>query len=174
MKTKTRQKSSKAQVRVRPKAAGNWPPPPNFTRILVPLDFSGQSRQALPAAVQLAEQYDGSIILLHVVQPPVVLSAIPGGGQYLVPRDDAKAVKAAKIHLDGLAAEFVPARQSARTLVRRGSPCHQIVSAARKLKVDLIVMATHRYGGLRSTFIGSTAASIVREAPCPVLAVHSS
>jgi hypothetical protein len=41
-------------------------------RILVPLDFSGKSRQALDFAVPLAEQYGGKIILLRVVQPPAV------------------------------------------------------------------------------------------------------
>jgi len=141
-------------------------------RILVPLDFSGQSRQALEAAVPLARRYGGKIILIHIVQPPVVLSPIPGSGQYLVPMDNDRAVSAAKDHLAGLARKLVPAGLLERTLVRQGHPSHEIISAARTLKIDLIVIATHGRSGLSRMLIGSTAERVVRHAHCPVLAAR--
>jgi len=146
--------------------------PLKMRRILVPLDFSGHSRKALEAAVPLARRYGGKIFLVHVVQPPVVLSPLPAGGQYLAPMDNAMAINAAKTHLDELAAKLAPRELLERTLVRQGSPYHEITSAARTLKIDLIVIATHGHSGLKRVFIGSTAERVVRHAHCPVLAVR--
>lgn len=172
MKTKKRKNQASPSSANRRKGASNKPSTLTFSRILVPLDFSGQSRLALEVAVPLAERYGGKIVLVHVVQPPAVLSAIPGGGQYLVPMVSAKAIDTARAHLDGLAAKLVPARLLARTLVRQGNPQHEIISAARTLKADLIVITTHGYGGLKRALIGSTAERVVRHAHCPVLAVR--
>lgn len=172
MKTKKRKNQASPSSANRRKGASNKPSTLAFNRILVPLDFSGRSRLALDVAVPLAERYGGKIVLVHVVQPPAVLSAIPGGGQYLVPMDNDKAVNTAKAHLDGLADKLIPARLVARTLVRQGNPYIEITSAARALKVDLIVIATHGYGGLKRALIGSTAERVVRHSHCPVLAVR--
>jgi len=169
MKTIRRKKSGPPRQR----QANSRPPPLKLRRILVPLDFSGHSRQALKAAVPLARRYGGKITLVHVVPPPVALSPLPGGGQYLVPRDNDGAVSAAKAHLDGLATKLVPRELLERTLVREGSAYHEITSAARTLKIDLIVIATHGHSGLRRVLIGSTAERVVRHAHCPVLAAAS-
>jgi len=40
------------------------------------------------------------------------------------------------------------------------------------LKVDLIVISTHGYTGLKHAVLGSTAERVVRHAPCPVLVVR--
>src|SRR5688572_21479056 len=44
-------------------------------RILVPLDFSGKSRQALNVAVPLAQRYGAKISLMHSLEPPVYREA---------------------------------------------------------------------------------------------------
>jgi nucleotide-binding universal stress UspA family protein len=57
-------------------------------------------------------------------------------------------------------------------VVRLGHPYQEITDAARELKVDLIVISTHGYTGLKHVLLGSTAERIVRHAPCPVLTVR--
>ena len=47
-------------------------------RILVPLDFSGKSRQALEFALPLAQRYGAKISLMHAVEHPVSLEATGG------------------------------------------------------------------------------------------------
>ena len=59
-----------------------------------------------------------------------------------------------------------------KTLVRFGRSFHEIADAARTLKVDLIVIATHGYTGLKHALLGSTTERVVRHAPCPVLVVR--
>jgi nucleotide-binding universal stress UspA family protein len=67
--------------------------------------------------------------------------------------------------------ELKPAIQSA-TLVRSGSAFNEIVAVARELQIDLIIIATHGYSGLKHFLLGSTAERVVRHAPCPVLVVR--
>ncbi|WP_437599023.1 universal stress protein [Sorangium sp. So ce590] len=55
---------------------------------------------------------------------------------------------------------------------RTGRPDRAIVSLARELSADLIVVATHPQSPLQRLFGGSTADRIVRNAPCPVVVVR--
>ncbi|WP_437854548.1 universal stress protein [Sorangium sp. So ce363] len=55
---------------------------------------------------------------------------------------------------------------------RTGRPDRAIVSLARELSADLIVVATHPQSPLQRLFGGSTADRIARNAPCPVVVVR--
>lgn len=142
-----------------------------FRRILVPLDFSGQSRQALACAVPLAAAFGAKISLLHVAQPPVAMRTMPDGG-ITVPVNTDRLVELAQERLDEMAAEFLPAILRGNTLVCEGSPTYEITAAAKTLKADLIVLSTHGFTGLKRVFLGSTAERVVRHADCPVLTVR--
>ena len=52
------------------------------------------------------------------------------------------------------------------------TPGSEIIRYAREHQIDLIVMGTHRRGGLKRLIVGSMAESAVRGAPCPVLTIH--
>jgi universal stress protein A len=139
-------------------------------RILVPIDFSGKSRQALEMAVPLAEQYGGRILLLHVVPPPMISTwqAIPGGEHYLT-MNMATVIDRARKELAVLATRHVPLALRGQTLVRQGNAYGEITEAARRLNVDLIVISTHGHTGMKRMLIGSVAERVVRHAPCAVL-----
>src|SRR5438046_2829865 len=68
--------------------------------------------------------------------------------------------------------EAIKPRLIEKTLVRFGKPFQEICDAARGLKVDLIVISTHGYTGLKHAVLGSTAERVVRHAPCPVFVVR--
>ena len=61
-----------------------------------------------------------------------------------------------------------------KVLVRFGRSFHEIAEAARTRKVDLIIIATHGYTGLKHALLGSTTERVVRHARCPVLVVRKS
>jgi len=140
-------------------------------RILVPLDFSGKSRQALEFAVPLAEQYGGKIFLIHAVEP---VYAYPYGSAEMgvSPLDPRPIVEASEKRLSTLARELVPPGLLGKTLVRTGRAYPEIIDAADELEADLIVIATHGFTGLKHVFVGSTAERVVRHAHCPVLTVR--
>ena len=55
------------------------------------------------------------------------------------------------------------------TVLTEGVAFHQIVRAAKRLRCDLIVLATHGRTGLVHAIMGSVAENVLRRAPCPVL-----
>lgn len=137
--------------------------------ILVPLDFSSPSKKALDYAVTVAKQFKARLTLLHVVEPvgtPDFAASFP-----LVMEDD-KLIAAAKTELERAVKEArVPRRIVEKILVRFGRSFHEITEAARTRKVDLIIISTHGYTGLKHALLGSTTERVVRHATCPVLVV---
>lgn len=137
--------------------------------ILVPIDFSETANKALVYAIKMADQFGSKIILLNVVEP----IATPDLAYHPLMLETDKVKSIAKGRLNDLCRRAkIPAQMLDRTLVRYGSPFAEITSAARTLKVDLIILTTHGYTGLKHVFMGSTAERVVRHAPCPVLTVR--
>jgi len=138
-------------------------------RILVAVDFSGPSNQALRYAVRFAQHFGSEITLLHIVQRTFV-APFPEVPPYLdyIEADFENAERA----LQTLAAQQTLKSSAIRTVVRTGLAAHEIVEAARDLDSDLIVIAPHGYTGWKHLCIGSTAERVVRAAPCPVFAVR--
>jgi len=138
--------------------------------ILVPTDFSAPSKKALDYAVPFAEQFGAKLTLLHVVEPvatPDFANSFP-----LMMEND-KVMAACKAHLQSLVKQkAIDPKLVEKTLVRQGRSFHEIVDAARTLKMDLIIISTHGYTGLKHALLGSTAERVVRHAPCPVLVVR--
>jgi nucleotide-binding universal stress UspA family protein len=138
--------------------------------ILVPLDFSSESKKALAYAVPFARQLGARLTLLHVVEPV----ATPDFAQsFPLMLEDDKLMAAAKAELGRVVqTSNIEAKLMEKTLVRFGRSFHEITEAARTLKVDLIIIATHGHTGLKHVLLGSTAERVVRHAPCPVLVVR--
>jgi nucleotide-binding universal stress UspA family protein len=137
--------------------------------ILVPVDFSEPSLKALKYALAFAEQFGAKLSLLHVVEPIVV----PDFASVPMPMDNNRLATSAKARLEHLCKRRgLERRLVHKKLVRTGAPFREITDAARVLKVDLIVIATHGYTGLAHAILGSTAERVVRHAPCPVLTVR--
>ena len=150
---------------------GTEPEGLRLRRILVPLDFSGKSRQALEFAVPLAARYGGTIFLIHVIEPIDSYSILPG--EMGVPAPDSRiAVEPCIKRLSALARELVPPELFGKVVVHIGRAYYLIVETAKDLEADLIVMTTHGYTGLKHVLLGSTAERVARHAACPVLTVR--
>jgi nucleotide-binding universal stress UspA family protein len=145
----------------------------NIRTILLPTDFSDCAGAALAHATQFARQFDASIICLHVVEPLVpavgyagITEPLPMGEDVSEQLDESAARELPKIskHPDcaGLRIEEVMAH---------GDAASEIVRIAKERGVDLIVIASHGRTGWGRILFGSTAESVVRHAPCPVLVV---
>jgi nucleotide-binding universal stress UspA family protein len=87
--------------------------------------------------------------------------------------DPEKTRQAAKARLETLCSKLrVPRAVLGQTLAQYGSPFTEICDTARAMKVDLIILTTHGYTGLKHVLLGSTAERVIRHAPCPVLVVR--
>ena len=135
-------------------------------RILVPVDFSTSSGDALRLAKSLASALGASIEVLHVMDPSdTMLDRIadrPSGG-------DAASAR-------GLLHDFVAALGSGTVpmteRMEQGEPHERIVTLARDEGFDLIVMGTIGRTGRPLALVGSVADSVVRTSPRPVLTVR--
>jgi nucleotide-binding universal stress UspA family protein len=165
MKTKTNRSKSKSKPSIRPSKSSVAKL--RLPKILVPMDFSGESMKALRYALGFAGQFGSRIVLAHVVEPMVYP---PEAG--FIPLDPSHLVKAAKRRLVAIARESVPANRLGGTRVTLGNPPREIAALAGRLKANLIVLSTHGYTGLQHVLLGSTAERVVRHAPCPVLVVR--
>ena len=138
--------------------------------ILVPIDFSEPSKEALKAAAGFARQFGAKLTLLNVVEPV----ATPDFAYFPLVMENDKVIARCKQELEKLTnSEGIEPALVEKTLVRNGVPFKEITNAARTLKADLIVISTHGYTGLAHVFIGSTAERVVRHAHCPVLVVRA-
>ena len=136
-------------------------------KILVPVDFSKTSKQALQYALRFAEKLGCEIVLLHVVEPESVIAGAPTAVDvFAQPEED---MIAAKAELQTLAASYRNRPKSITSKVRTGCAPNEISKVAKDLDVDLIIIATHGYTSWRHFCIGSTAERVVHTAPCPVL-----
>lgn len=148
---------------------GKEPAPLALKRVLVPLDFSAPSRQALAYAGRLAGQFQAALLLLHVTELPYVDPSVT--------EIDTRAIEEATSRSAQEQLAKVEAAQRAAGLrvssaVLTGSPWNEVADYAGREGVDLIVAGTHGYTGLKHALLGSTAERIVRHAPCPVLVVR--
>src|SRR5690349_5205918 len=138
-------------------------------KILVPIDFSEPSLKALGYAVPFAEQFGGTISLVHVREPltyPADLGDVPTPP--LAGIEEAEARK----RLYDLAYQEIEELVPIDVQVSSGKAAEEIVNLAKVLETDLIIIATHGYRGLMHLVMGSTAEKVVRNAPCPVLVVR--
>jgi len=76
---------------------------------------------------------------------------------------------AARARLEKFAAKHLSDRAEYQASLKRGDPASAILEAARELRPDLIVVATHGRTGLSHAFLGGVAERVLRESPVPVL-----
>jgi universal stress protein A len=149
---------------------GNRPsrgPGPSLDSILVATDLSPESAKALKYAVALAGRTAAQITLLHVIEP-----VGPELHPFPMAVDENLSVHEAQVAMRIFCKRENFPLPAIRTMVRIGTPWHEIVEAALELKSQLLVVATHGRTGLQHLLLGSTAEKVVRHAPCPVLAVR--
>jgi len=146
-----------------------------YHHLLVPTDGSELSVRALDQAIGLAKLLGAQLTVLHA-QPPVPLPIL-GLGDAIDPvtidtmmratREGAEAVMDAAI-----AQVRAAGLQASQQSVEHASPHLAIVTAARELGCDLIVMASHGRRGLEGLLLGSETQKVLATSPCPVLVVR--
>ncbi len=142
-----------------------------YHRILWPTDFSALAKAALPHAVGLASAAEAELVLLHVLPPPAAYAVRDISGAMWIPLQR-KTRAAAQAQLRRLEKQVAQSNVRTHVLVTEGVPFLQILRAAKRLRCDLIVLATHGRTGLIHAVMGSVTENVLRRAPCPVLTVR--
>jgi nucleotide-binding universal stress UspA family protein len=137
----------------------------DLKQILVAYDFSDHAELALNYGLSLAQEYQSSLHLLHVM-PPFAASQ-PEISWY--PLGTESAYHKAARRLQKAVSGEVHLWCNIKHAVSEGQPYREILNYAERNPIDLICIGAHGAGfGMRALF-GSNVDRVLRQAPCPVL-----
>jgi len=143
-----------------------------FGRILVPVDGSGPSRDAVELAIATAAAVGGTLVFCSVVDADRIVmecaampfvDPTPSIDGLKVRANDALASAVARAEARGLRAE---------SMLKEGEPIKTLLNVAHQYGAELIVMGSHGRRGLQRLLLGSTTEGVLREADLPVLVVR--
>ncbi len=129
-----------------------------YKKIIVALGLShGHGLTGLELARRLRDE-DGTIIALHVLEP------VPGFASYYLPPDHESEVRKTT---ESAIRDRVGEQADAEVVVLSGHPGSTITEYAEEIGADCIIVGSHK-PELQDYLLGSTAARVVRHAPCSV------
>ncbi|MEW6744978.1 MAG: universal stress protein [Planctomycetota bacterium] len=138
-----------------------------FKRILVPVDFTPKSREAVAVANRFARESEATVILLHIIE--TVQDA-----QFDELRElHARAESTAREKMAQLVAEVLDPALPFETRLVEGSRSkeQEIVEFAKGNEIDLIVMASHRVQPEPGRGVGTVSYKVGILAPCAIILV---
>ncbi|AQL41470.1 hypothetical protein BV210_01515 [Halorientalis sp. IM1011] len=136
-----------------------------YERILIPTDGSTGTAHVAMQAIDLAEQYDGTVYVLHVVDETASSLLEATGSKNELEEQGQRAVERIERMAQVHGVDTV-------TEIETGDPATTILDYAGEIDADVIVAGTHGRSGVERRLIGSVAERLVRHADCPVMTVR--
>ncbi len=147
--------------------------------LLVAVDFTPFSEEALIFASHLAEKLDARLLVLHVIHDP-----IEAPGFYAQKGKKKKFLQSMEEAAEEMMQEFLKKMRKAhpvqkpikeaKPLLVVGTPVTRILEMAKKKKASMIILGSHGRTGLSHLLVGSKAERVVQLSPIPVLVVKGS
>lgn len=136
-------------------------------KILVALDLSHAGAKVLDTAREMSERRKAELILMIVLPtvPAIVDSFMPSNYQN-------EAVSKTRVALEERLDEKGIARDAYKIVIKHGSPYDEVISYAKKIEADVVVVGSHAPKSPSDYLLGSTASKIVRHAGCSVFVVR--
>jgi len=136
-----------------------------YRKVLAPIDFNDHALNALEVAKSIAQANDGSVTLLYVVpmDEPIGGKMYEGDFKLQAEKDAVRLAELGSERLKGIKYQVV---------TEIGDAAAAIINTAAKQAMDVIVIGTHGRKALMRVLMGSVAEQVLREAPCPVIAVR--
>jgi len=140
-------------------------------RILVPVDFSGDSINALKFAIYLANKLGTHLRMIHVKKSEKFVMP------FLFDEFNNEIIHTVQEYFEKLSELHSPNYQVENGVfdfkIRTGSVYREIINQAKYGDSYLIVMGAYGASGFEEFFIGSNAFKVVSYAPCPVVTVQN-
>ncbi len=151
-----------------------------YQTVVVPLDSSERAEKILPHVEALCGIKEGTVILLHVVEPPAYTpspAVPPAGTGAIAPStymDQIEALEAAgREYLSKIQTTLEAKGIDAETVLETGPAAERIIHVAEERDADLIALASHGRTGLSRVFFGSVAAAVLHRSETPLLLIRS-
>ncbi|WP_123533027.1 universal stress protein [Halosimplex salinum] len=145
------------------------PPVTDYDDVLVPTDGSEASGAAVDHAVAVADAFDATVHVVHVVD----IGAVATGSAATPPTARIERLtEAGEDATESIAERVRAAGPEAVTAVEPGFPAAELLDYVDEASIDLVTMGTHGRSGLDRVLLGSTTERLVRRSPVPVLAAR--
>ncbi|MDR3348177.1 MAG: universal stress protein [Acidaminococcales bacterium] len=141
-------------------------------KILVPVDGSEPSWQALKYAAEIGAKFESELLVAHIVQPfyNASLLALPiDSGLLAMQMDDLK--KNAESVLAAAKEKLAPYSVKVATKLETGHPSERILKIASETGCDAIVIGSRGLSGIAEFVLGSVSSNVSQYANVPVLIV---
>jgi nucleotide-binding universal stress UspA family protein len=143
-----------------------------YQKVLVPLDKSVLAECALPHVIAMAKEgFAKEIILLTVADVNISYNNIIDGFDIVAYRDSQ--IGSFRKYLDDMESKLRSERITVTAKIIEGNrPAQAIIDFSQQNDVNLIVMATHGYTGVKKMLMGSVAFKVLHESHVPVLLIR--
>jgi nucleotide-binding universal stress UspA family protein len=141
----------------------------NIKTIVVPIDFSSNSKKLTEYAFTIANSFGAVINFINVVPdyPADAMIGAPYGEAY-----QEKALATSQQRIASLVEDSQQVGLGCSGDVVCGNPVDKIVEYAEQKDADLLVISTHGVQGIERIMMGSVAEHVLRKSPCPVLIMN--
>ncbi|HUC27319.1 MAG TPA: universal stress protein [Streptosporangiaceae bacterium] len=145
-------------------------PSGNGHRIVVGVDGSQASREALAWALRQAELTRGSIDAVTAWHKPVVVGGMPYGPLAALEQSDFARFAETTLTNSISAVVGADSAVSVRPVIQQGNAARVLLDAADG--ADLLVVGSRGHGGFAEALLGSVSQHCVHHAPCPVVIIR--
>jgi nucleotide-binding universal stress UspA family protein len=137
--------------------------------VLAPTDLSDESRKTIKYAMHLARRFQAKLTLLHVCQLPKASESGANSPDEKILEEERNRAKLSLLSLH----DIIRAQHSnTEPCLRFGQPPEEVISTARSLAVDLIIVSQHDNAWLNRFLDKDDGKSILYNIACPVLIVR--
>jgi universal stress protein A len=143
----------------------------SIKKIACCVDFSENAKAAFETALELAENFQAKLYILHVL-PPVFNPVLPDS-EYVFPEQpkDALIIKVEE-RIQQEYGSLVGQEVDSRTVVLDGHISSEIIRFLGDEDIDLVVLGSYGASGMGLVLFGSVANRVSHKAPCSVMIVR--
>jgi universal stress protein A len=143
-------------------------------------DFSENAEVAVASAIEMAEKFEATLDIIHVLPQPVnpIVSdfEVPILGEAMPPvsyevRDSLAQKMKARMH--DVYGPRTTRIKNARMVVLDGHVSTEIITYLEEHGIDLVVLGSYGFSGMGLVIFGSVAKRVAHKAPCSVMIARS-
>jgi nucleotide-binding universal stress UspA family protein len=150
--------------------------PKKLYNILVPVDFSGRSKWAITKAIELANNFQCNIHLVHVVSKNL-LPFVPFDAGHLLPYDFTVDINNARKKLEALKDRYkhhLVGEGNIEISLLQGSHSRELTRYIEQYEMDMVVIGLSRFNLIHRILSSVSISRLARKTNVPVLAIRSS
>lgn len=143
-----------------------------MNNILVAVDFDKKTKKLLDHAELLAKKFKSSVWIIHVAAPdPDFIGHMKGVGLEAIEKQRANDLRKEHRTVQAYAEHLRKKRIKATGLLVQGATVQTVIDESKKLKIDLIIIGSHKHSFIYRAFAEVTSSLVVKKSKIPILIV---